>query len=55
MMNKVYYGEYTLEHWIKLMLTRNIELPNYQRHFVWRERTLSDCCSRLKMVSLSNL
>ena len=38
MENKVYYGEYTLKHWIKLMLTGNIVLPDYQRHFVWRER-----------------
>lgn len=38
MENKVYYGEYTLKHWIKLMLSGNIVLPEYQRHFVWRER-----------------
>lgn len=37
MENKVYYGEYTLKHWIKLMLSGNIVLPEYQRHFVWRE------------------
>lgn len=24
MENKVYYGEYTLKHWIKLMLSGNI-------------------------------
>lgn len=48
MMNKVYYGEYTLEHWIKLMLTRNIELPNYQRHFVWRERDFKRLLQSLK-------
>lgn len=33
--NKVYYGEYTLKHWIDLMLTENIVLPDYQRYFVW--------------------
>lgn len=38
MENKVYYGEYTLKHWIKLMLSGNIVLPEYQRHFVWCER-----------------
>lgn len=37
MKNKVYYGEYTLKHWINLMLTKNICLPDYQRHFVWQE------------------
>ena len=34
---KVYYGEYTLRHWLDLMLSRNITLPEYQRHFVWEE------------------
>lgn len=38
MKTRVYYGEYTLKHWIKLMLTRNIELPTYQRSFVWDEK-----------------
>lgn len=33
--NKVYYGEYTLKHWIDLILTGNIVLPDYQRYFVW--------------------
>ena len=48
MQNKVYYGEYTLEHWIKLMLTQNIVLPNYQRHFVWRERDFRRLLQSLK-------
>ena len=26
MKNKVYYGEYSLEHWIKLILKKNIVL-----------------------------
>ena len=34
---RVYYGEYTLRHWIELMLTKGIELPEYQRSFVWSE------------------
>lgn len=34
---RVYYGEYTLKHWVELMLTKNITLPEYQRHFVWEE------------------
>lgn len=38
MNNKIFYGEYTLKHWIKLMLTGDIVLPDYQRHFVWKER-----------------
>ena len=37
----MYYGEYTLKHWIKLMLSGNIVLPEYQRHFVWRKRDVT--------------
>lgn len=37
MENKVYYGEYTLKHWIDLILRKNIILPEYQRYFVWKE------------------
>lgn len=33
--NRVYYGEYTVEHWINLLVTGNIELPEFQRSFVW--------------------
>ena len=35
MKTRVYYGEYSLSHWIELVLTRNIILPEYQRSFVW--------------------
>ncbi|MCL2246793.1 MAG: DUF262 domain-containing protein [Lentimicrobiaceae bacterium] len=35
--NKVYYGEYSLKHWIDLILKGNIVLPPYQRYFVWDE------------------
>ena len=37
MKHKVYYGEYTLQYWIDLMVSKDIELPRYQRHFVWEE------------------
>ena len=37
MENRVYYGEYSLSHWIKLILKGNIKLPKYQRGFVWAE------------------
>jgi uncharacterized protein with ParB-like and HNH nuclease domain len=36
--NRVYYGEYSLKHWIDLILKQNIILPDYQRHFVWDEK-----------------
>ncbi|WP_353163779.1 DUF262 domain-containing protein [Empedobacter brevis] len=35
MENKVYYGEYSLSHWIELIKKENIILPWYQRSFVW--------------------
>lgn len=36
--NRVYYGEYSLKHWIDLVLKKNIVLPDYQRYFVWNEK-----------------
>lgn len=38
MESRVYYGEYSLKHWIQMLLSRNIILPDYQRSFVWDER-----------------
>lgn len=35
--NRVFYGEYTLAHWIELLLNKQIVLPEYQRTFVWSE------------------
>lgn len=37
MENRVYYGQYSLMHWINLILKKNITLPEYQRYFVWNE------------------
>ena len=37
MSNKVYYGEYSLEYWINLIMKRNIVLPEYQRSFAWSD------------------
>lgn len=37
MENKVYYGEYSLDYWIELILSKNIILPDYQKNFVWDE------------------
>ena len=36
--NRVYYGEYSLKHWIDLILSKNLVLPDYQRYFVWNEK-----------------
>lgn len=38
--NRVYYGQYSLKHWIDLILKRNITLPDYQRYFVWNENKI---------------
>ena len=32
----VYYGSYSLKYWIELVLTNKIQLPPYQRSFVWK-------------------
>jgi len=37
---RVYYGEYSLEHWISLILMENIVLPLYQRSFVWKKEQI---------------
>ena len=48
MENNVYYGEYSLKHWIDLILKENIILPNYQRHFVWKEDAVQEFIEALK-------
>lgn len=45
---KVYYGEYSLRHWLDLILSRNIILPEYQRHFVWEESDVVRLVESLK-------
>lgn len=42
MENRVYYGEYSLEHWIELILKGNIQLPWYQRSFVWDKEQIQN-------------
>ena len=48
MKNRIFYGEYTLKHWIKLMLTSNIVLPDYQRLFVWKEEDVKNFINQIK-------
>ena len=40
MNSRTYYGEYSLKHWLQLMLSGNIVLPQYQRSFVWKEQDM---------------
>lgn len=46
--NRVYYGEYSLKHWIELILTKNIILPEYQRFFVWNEKKVETLIDTFK-------
>lgn len=48
MEKKVHYGEYSLRHWIDLMISGDIELPPYQRSFVWSEAAVRNFLSSLK-------
>ena len=48
MKNSVYYGEYSLEHWIDLVLNKKIELPEYQRCFVWEKSDIEKLINTLK-------
>ncbi len=46
--NRVYYGEYSLKHWIDLILKENIILPDYQRYFVWNEQKVETLITKKK-------
>jgi uncharacterized protein with ParB-like and HNH nuclease domain len=48
MNNRVYYGEYSLRHWIELILKKNLILPDYQRLFVWSEAKVETLIDTLK-------
>ena len=48
MERKIFYGEYTLRHWLDLILKRNILLPAYQRHFVWSKESVEKFLFQLK-------
>ena len=48
MNNKVYYGEYTLRHWINLIFKKNIILPDYQRYFVWDQNKAKELIKAFK-------
>ena len=44
---RVYYGEYSLRHWIDLILKENIVLPWYQRSFVWDKAQIENLIKTL--------
>lgn len=48
METKVYYGEYSLEYWVSLILKKDIILPSYQRHFVWEKDDVEKFIKSLK-------
>lgn len=48
MKNKVYYGEYSLDYWIKLILKKDVVLPDYQRYFVWNKEQVKTLINTLK-------
>lgn len=45
---KIFYGEYTLYHWIELLLQRNIVLPDYQRSIAWKKELVENFLKKLK-------
>lgn len=48
MENRIYYGEYSLRHWIDLILRKEIVLPEYQRSFVWNDVAVKRFIKSLK-------
>lgn len=47
MEKRVYYGEYSLQHWVDLILKENIVLPWYQRSFVWSKGQIENLVKTL--------
>ncbi|MEI3110154.1 MAG: hypothetical protein V8T88_15205 [Phocaeicola sp.] len=45
---KVYYGEYSLKHWIELLLKQDLESSPYQRSFVWYEEQVKELVDGMK-------
>jgi len=48
MRNRVYFGSYSLEHWMKLLRSGDIVLPKYQRHFVWEKERVDKLVLSIK-------
>lgn len=48
METKIYYGEYSVKHWIELLLAQQITLPEYQRSFVWTKKDVGLFIQSLK-------
>lgn len=46
--NKIYHGSYSLKHWINLLSKKNIQLPEYQRPFVWTKGEIKDLMKSFK-------
>ncbi len=42
MKKNIYYGEYSLSHWVDLIISKDIVLPEYQRLFVWRKEKVEE-------------
>lgn len=48
MKNRIYYGQYSLQYWIELMLSKNIICPPYQRRFVWKASDVQNFIENIK-------
>lgn len=46
--NRTYYGVYSLEGSMELVVKGNIVLPEYQRHFVWNPKDLKRLIKSLR-------
>lgn len=47
MKNRVHYGEFTLEYWLEQLVSGGIELPEYQRSFVWSKKQIKRLISSI--------
>lgn len=48
MKSRVHYGEYSLSYWLHLLISGDVQLPRYQRNFVWSQESVEKLIGSLK-------
>lgn len=48
MKTNTFYGEYSLDYWIKLLKSKNIEIPKFQRKFKWKKHQVQRLIESIK-------
>lgn len=48
MKSRIHYGEYSLSYWLHLLISGDVQLPRYQRNFVWPQEAVEKLIRSLK-------